>query len=372
MLDALLCANKSGSAIGCPAAEERQPLRRMMKHVDRLAYLAILAATAVAHSAAAQPIESSTRTFEFVYRTSIRDIGAEQGPIHIFLPVPGDNDQQSVQIVSLSTSFDDAAGGAKASIERELRYGNRYWHAVLPSSDGTPIDIEARYRVSRHVFRKEPVTRSRALNDAERQRMTQFLKENARVAVAHPILEPILEEIDNSLPVDHRGNSAIFAREIYDWVVDNIEYKKIGTGWGNGDTFWACNERYGNCTDFHSLFISLARTRGIPARFDMGFPVPEDRPAGNISGYHCWVNFYLPDTGWFPVDASEAFNQPEKRELYYGTQPVDRIHFSTGRDLRLGTEHRDRPLNYFIYPYVEVGGVRFDGPIESSFSYRDL
>ncbi|MEE8093041.1 MAG: transglutaminase-like domain-containing protein, partial [Gammaproteobacteria bacterium] len=144
------------------------------------------------------------------------------------------------------------------------------------------------------------------------------------------------------------------------------------TGWGNGDTFWACNERYGNCTDFHSLFISLARTKNIPARFDMGFPVPDDRSEGNISGYHCWVNFYSPETGWFPVDASEAFNHPERRELYFGSQPLDRIHFTTGRDIRLGRGHQDRPLNYFIYPYVEVGGERFDGPIESRFSYRDI
>ena len=34
--------------------------------------------------------------------------------------------------------------------------------------------------------------------------------------------------------------------------------------------------------------------------------------------------------------------------------------------------HRGRPLNYFIYPYVEVNGVRHDGSIETSFSYREL
>jgi transglutaminase-like putative cysteine protease len=80
------------------------------------------------------------------------------------------------------------------------------------------------------------------------------------------------------------GSPAERARAIYDWVVENVEYKKVGTGWGNGDTFWACSERYGNCTDFHALFISLARTEGIPARFEMGFPVPDSRPSGEIGG----------------------------------------------------------------------------------------
>ena len=118
-----------------------------------------------------------------------------------------------------------------------------------------------------------------------------------------------------------------------------------------------------------ALFISLARTEGIPARFDIGFPVPESRSAGTVDGYHCWVNFYLPGSGWIPIDASEAFKHPERRELFYGTHPADRIHFTTGRDLRLGTDHRGPPLNYFVYPYVEVDGVPYEGEIGKSFAY---
>jgi transglutaminase-like putative cysteine protease len=146
----------------------------------------------------------------------------------------------------------------------------------------------------------------------------------------------------------------------------------VGTGWGNGDTFWACNERYGNCTDFHALFISLARTEGIPARFEIGFPVPDDRGAGAIGGYHCWVQFYLPGEGWIPIDASEAAKHPEKRELYYGTHPANRVQFTTGRDLVLSEAGRNQPLNYFIYPYVEIDGVPWRASVETGFSYRDV
>ncbi len=342
-------------------------MSKQMKRSKTLGYFTlILLLTAFFSTAFAQ----NPRSFEFIYRAQVYDV-ALGGAVHMFVPVPMENEQQSVEIVSITTSLNDAPG-LETSIEEETKYGNRFWHATVPASAGLPIHFEARYRVTRHIYRKEEVTRSRGLRDSERQELKLFLDENSRVVVDNPILEPILEEIHDSMPGAQSGNTASIARGIYDWVVDNIEYKKVGTGWGNGDTFWACNERYGNCTDFHSLFISLARTSGIPARFEMGFPVPEDRPQGNISGYHCWLSFYLPETGWFPVDASDAFNHPEKRELYYGTQPVDRIHFTTGRDLRLGSNHRGRPLNYFIYPYVEVNGVRHDGSIETSFSYREL
>ena len=195
---------------------------------------------------------------------------------------------------------------------------------------------------------------------------SRFLGANQRVVVDHPILEPILAEIRASSPGD---DPAKRARAIYDWVVDNVEYKKVGSGWGTGDTVWACSERYGNCTDFHSLFISLARTEGIPARFQMGFPIPADRPAGRIAGYHCWVELWLPDVGWVPIDASEAFKHPEKRELFYGTHPADRMKFTTGRDLRLGPEHRGRALNYFIYPYLEAGAERVPADVRGRFRF---
>jgi len=158
------------------------------------------------------------------------------------------------------------------------------------------------------------------------------------------------------------------ARAIYDYVIDTMEYKKSGTGWGNGDTYWACSERYGNCTDFHALFISLARAEGIPARFEIGFPIPEDKPAGKVGGYHCWVELYIEGTGWFPIDASEAWKHPENKDLLFGTQPADRIKFTEGRDLELGEGHVTGPLNYFVYPHLEIDGAK-SKDFTTTFSY---
>ena len=70
------------------------------------------------------------------------------------------------------------------------------------------------------------------------------------------------------------GKSATLekARAIYDYVFDNMRYDKTGTGWGRGDVLYACDAKKGNCTDFHSLFIAMARSQDIPARFRNRFP----------------------------------------------------------------------------------------------------
>jgi hypothetical protein len=318
---------------------------------------------ALSFAASASPrVPSEERTFAFSYRAVIGPIEAGSGPVHVFVPLARESDHQRI----VSERVEASVPGRVAT---EERYGNRFWHGSLDVSTGEPITVSVETAVERRVFHRDPPAGgSRGLADAERADFARFLRDNERVVVAHEVLDPILAEVRR---LADGPDLAALARASYDWVVDNLEYKKVGAGWGNGDTFWACSERYGNCTDFHALFVSLARTHGIPARFEIGFPVPERESEGTIGGYHCWVEFYLPETGWFPIDASEAFKHPERRDLFYGTHPADRIHFTTGRDLRLGDHHRSGSLNYFIYPHVEVGGEPYAGPIAKSFSFRD-
>ena len=130
-----------------------------------------------------------------------------------------------------------------------------------------------------------------------------------------------------------------------------------------------CDAKHGNCTDFHSLFISLARAEGIPARFEIGFPVPGGAE-GTIPGYHCWAEFFVNGVGWVPVDISEAWKDPKKHDYFFGALDANRVQFTIGRDLTLQPKQDGGPLNYFIYPYVEVDGKPFDG-IEKRFSYHE-
>ncbi len=297
---------------------------------------------------------SQTRQFRFDYEVKIPAREANSGTMDLFLPLAADTNAQRI----LNLKIDSTVRG---KIEKEPAHGNAFWHAEVPADFVEAFSVRVSYEVERRVLRAGADVGSAV--DAAR-----FLAANDRVVVGHAVLDPILKEIRSASP---GANPSQRARAIFDWVVDNVEYKKTGTGWGNGDTFWACSERYGNCTDFHSLFISLARTEGIPARFEMGFPVPTDRESGEIAGYHCWVEFWLPEEGWVPIDASEAFKHPEKRELFYGMHPADRLHFSTGRDLRLGKNHKGRSLNYFIYPYIEVDGKRSRLKVETRFRYED-
>ncbi|MCH2186544.1 transglutaminase-like domain-containing protein, partial [Myxococcota bacterium] len=264
---------------------------------------------------------AETRQFVFEYTAQVGP-AEEGGALDVFVPLATSDTHQRVLEESITASI-------PGEISQESAYGNRYWHGRLDAASEHRVDVTVRTVVERRVSRVASPAQSRPLTAEERDAFAAFLAPNRRVPVNAPILEPIRAEVRARAGSD---DPAAIARAIYDWVVDNVEYKKVGTGWGNGDTYWACNERRGNCTDFHALFISLARSEGIPARFEIGFPVPESRSAGEIAGYHCWVQFYLPEVGWFPIDASEAFKHPDRRDFFYGAPPGDRIHMTTGRD----------------------------------------
>jgi len=161
------------------------------------------------------------------------------------------------------------------------------------------------------------------------------------------------------------------ARAIYDYVFTTMRYDKTGTGWGHGDVLYACDAKKGNCTDFHSLFIAMARSQGIPARFEIGFPLPPARHSAEIAGYHCWAEFFEPKNGWVPMDISEAWKHQEKRDYFFGAHDVNRVQFSMGRDLRLSPTQDGAPLNYFVYPYVEVSGKEYPN-VSLAFSFADV
>jgi transglutaminase-like putative cysteine protease len=61
--------------------------------------------------------------------------------------------------------------------------------------------------------------------------------------------------------------------------------------------------RSGACRDYATLMIDALRHIGIAARFVSGYLYSPDESALDGGGAtHAWVQIYLPDCGWFPVD----------------------------------------------------------------------
>jgi transglutaminase-like putative cysteine protease len=298
------------------------------------------------------------RHFTFHYSFTIRNVPTGKA-LHVWIPLAHSDRWQDVSVVSQK-------GDLTLKRTQEQEYGNWVLYGEAPGADKS----EYRFTIDYDVVRRERVVLVNGKPDAA------FHPDRAHVQLAR-FLQPDRLVPTTGLPAQlaieqTKGASTQLekAHAIYDYVFHNMRYDKTGTGWGHGDTLWACDSKRGNCTDFHSLFISMARSQHIPARFEIGFQLPPDKQSAEVSSYHCWSDFYVNSIGWIPVDISEAWKHQELHDYYFGAHDANRLQFTIGRDLRLEPPQAGSPLNYFVYPYVEIGGKEYPN-VEIAFSFKD-
>ncbi|MCH2125801.1 MAG: transglutaminase-like domain-containing protein [Pirellulaceae bacterium] len=303
--------------------------------------------------------ELKTREFQLHYTFEVEEI-PKGATVRTWTPIPQNSDHQTVQIINMGAR---ASKASRMRIKTEPAYGNQMAFFEIKKASGNPIFAGFSYLIERREVRslqeegdKEPLS--------EKHRKL-FLSANEKVPIAGKPLELL---VDTELPAEPLS----LARLLYDKVGEHVVYDKSKPGYGTGDSLWVCESQFGNCTDFHSLFISLARSQQIPACFEIGFPLPADRGDGLIEGYHCWGMFHIENKGWIPVDISEGDKNPALRDYYFGNLSENRVAFTIGRDLELVPKQNGPPLNYFIYPHVEIDGEKLSADqIKVTIEYAD-
>ena len=324
--------------------------------------------------------------FEFNYQI---DVVKTDNKVELWFPVPQSNEVQLISNERLSH------GDLNCEKLSESTHGNHYYYCS--SENGLENNITLTYTC--YVKRNE----HGAVNYSNLSTYNYDKGTNNITVPEGYIFEDIINE-NNLTNTDMRGvydyvlngmhygkptndegnpnykyvNGGINKNTGEEWLPKDITYgrlkvsqdqlaekqnKKESYAYGNGNAIYACDIGVGNCTDYHSYFMSLSRTMDVPARFHMGFNVP-DGIEGNIGGYHCWSDYYVDGEGWYPVDISEADKDPSKIDFFFGRLDCNRVEFTTGRDLEL--HNYTKHINFFIYPLVE--GTTFT----KSFSYKNI
>ncbi|MFT7643328.1 MAG: transglutaminase-like putative cysteine protease, partial [Pirellulaceae bacterium] len=290
------------------------------------------------------------RNFKFLYAGTITEL--EPGAsARVWLPAATSSDSQTVK----RTAIDLPAQHQETSDDE---FGNKliYFEAIANEKGEIPFSVE--YEVKRLELVGE--------NSPMALEMEKYLRPNTLVPIDRALLDIVFKDANKP-----SGNSREIARSLYDQIGSRMKYDKpVGGEWGRGDAVWACDSRYGNCTDFHSLFIALCRESKIPSYFEIGFPISPKLRSGEVSGYHCWALFS--DEGkWIPVDISEADKHAELTEYYFGNLTADRVAFTRGRDLVLKPASAVKSINFLVYPHIEVDG-KVHKSFRKGFRYEDI
>ncbi len=159
-----------------------------------------------------------------------------------------------------------------------------------------------------------------------------------------------------------KTNPYTIAGAIYDWVIDNLAYRKVG---GLKGAKFALENRNGECGDYSALFTALCRAAGIPARTVVG------RWATSSSDdWHVWAEFYLPGYGWLPVDPTDA-DLNKKGRACFGNLDNNRLILHKGFTVVLQPSPVSlKPEVGFLQLYCwEYQGVKGQTTIQTEITY---
>src|SRR5260370_14949132 len=206
------------------------------------------------------------RHFNFHYAFTVKNINLGER-VRVWIPLAHSDAFQDVRVTSKS-------GDLSLKEVRQPEYGNEVLYAETSKAD----KVEYKFSVHYDVMRREHVAlvNGKPLGDARsakapRVELARFLEADRLVPVTGLPAQLATQETKGAtMPLEK-------AKDIYEYVFRTMKYDKTGTGWGHGDILLAFESKDGTSAPFHSLFISIARAEKIPARFQIGFPLPADK-----------------------------------------------------------------------------------------------
>ncbi len=272
------------------------------------------------------------KIFKITYKVEVQ---SAKGNLNLWIPLPRKDRIQKILKEKIETSY-------SYQIKTD-EFRNRILYISVENPENFSVVIKA-------IIKRFKADKNH--RNIDRTLAKEALRERRYIPISPNIRDLALSVIKNEKSTYEK------AKLLYFHTLEKLDYDKSVPGWGRGDFYYASKVCKGNCTDFHTYFITLLRNIGIPAIFEIGFPIDRDKKKGSVKGYHCWASFW-DGREWIPVDISEADKRPSLREFYFGNLDPYRISFTVGRDLILSPPQKAKPLNYFIYPYAELNGKSF-------------
>lgn len=148
------------------------------------------------------------------------------------------------------------------------------------------------------------------LQDIPGEITSKYLVNDTKFSYENPVIQNAVRTA-----VGDEKNPYWIARKIFDYLIEKMEYELSG-GWNIAPTVLARGN--GSCSEYSFVYIAICRAAGLPARY-AGSVVIRGEDASYDDVFHRWVEVYLPNYGWIPVDPSGGDQKwPATQSDYFG------------------------------------------------------
>lgn len=297
-----------------------------------------------------------SRVYDIVDSVVVNNIPKNAKGLEFWMPTITTNEHQRLLDLKVETQL-------PIRITYDQEFGNKILYFEAKDPGMTEVNVKLRYKILKREYSVSVDPHIVGVfGNGDRQLLQRYLQPERHVPVDDGMRRLALEV------VGEERNILEQVKKIFDHVVGRMQYDAPKQSWvGSAEHALACST--GNCNDIHALFISLCRSMNIPSRLVMGFELVEGSEDCEVCGYHCWAEFFAPNLGWVPVDAS-CSTKYGKNGLF-GKLELNHVELSKGRDIILAPPQKGEPILFFYSVYAEVDGVKY-ADTKRNFTFRAL
>jgi transglutaminase-like putative cysteine protease len=231
----------------------------------------MLALSSLSFSQIEAPQLASIATVRVEENGTVRAVGGEMSEVKIEVSVPLQGPYQSTQ--------------SQSQVQSD-QYGNQFI-SIQSTHPSNPFSYHEEIIVHAKARRTDSLPESYVIPESMSIYLSPTLRtqsDNAKIrATAQGITSGSADEFEK-------------VAKLAIWVHQNMKYNDALVGQEN-DAVWALQNRQGVCVEYSTLFIALARSIGIPARYVTGY-VYSDKFSSWMG--HAWAEAYVGQ--WVPVD----------------------------------------------------------------------
>lgn len=248
----------------------------------------------IRHGQSGVPVETRIITIEYQITVDADAVpGGEE--VRCWMPLPRESMPRQKNVTLISS---DPAIASRSA--QDFQHSSLY--AVKTAIAGTPtiFSYKASFEISGQWFRLDPDDKEETGNmPAE---VSKFTRED----LPHIAFTKTVRHLADSLSVGESDPRKII-RSFYYWIDKNIP-------WASAleySTFecipdYVITQGHGDCGMKTFLFMSMARYKGIPARWQSGWMLHPGE-----ENLHDWCELWFAKTGWIPVDMSFGLQKSE-------------------------------------------------------------
>ena len=164
---------------------------------------------------------------------------------------------------------------------------------VKPGEDVQAVmKVEAEVRAVRWFVDPDGVGR---LEDIPADIKKAYTQDASKLVMTDPVIQKAVKEA-----VGDEKNPYWMARKINKYVQDKMHYEMAG-GWNIAPV--VLSRGSGSCSEYTFVMLAMCHAAGLPARYQGSVVIRGDDASRDVD-FHRWVEVYLPNYGWVPVDPS--------------------------------------------------------------------